>query len=268
MLTPSLLLEAVRGVARATGEVALRHFRRDLKVEWKADGSEVTVADREAEAAARDWIARRFPHDPVVGEELGGPTAGAASDAERRWYVDPIDGTKSFVRGVPLWGSMIAVEMGGEIVAGAIACPATGDLVAAARGEGCWHNDARAWVSAVDQVERATILGTSPAFRHNAERAARWSALAARVANARTWGDCYGYVLVATGRAELMTDDRLSPWDVAALIPIITEAGGVFTDWQGRLDGLPADGVASNARLAGTLREALGVPVRARGGQP
>jgi histidinol phosphatase-like enzyme (inositol monophosphatase family) len=265
MLTPALLLEAVREVARLTGEVALRHFRRNLVVEWKADGSEVTVADREAEAAARDWIARRFPVDPIVGEELGGPAVRAPSDTERRWYIDPIDGTRSFVRGVPLWGSMIAVESGGSVVAGAIACPATGDLVAAARGEGCWHNDARASVSAVDHIERATILGTSATFGRSPGRAERWSALAARVAIARTWGDCYGYVMVATGRAELMADDRLSPWDVAALIPIITEAGGVFTDWQGRLHGLPADGLASNAVLAGALREALGVPGRPGG---
>jgi histidinol phosphatase-like enzyme (inositol monophosphatase family) len=266
MLTPSLLLEAVRDVARVAGEVALRHFRRDLVVEWKVDGSEVTVADREAEAAARDWIARRFPDDPIVGEELGAPGSDVASGAERRWYIDPIDGTRSYVRGVPLWGSMIAVESGGAMVAGAIACPATGDLVAAARGEGCWHNDARASVSAVDSIARATILGTSPAFRRNPGRAVRWGALAARSAIARTWGDCYGYVLVATGRAELMADDRLSPWDVAALIPIITEAGGVFTDWQGRLDGLPADGVASNAALATAFREALGVPEAASNG--
>jgi histidinol phosphatase-like enzyme (inositol monophosphatase family) len=234
-------------------------------VEWKADGSEVTVADREAEAAARDWIGQRFPGDAIVGEELGGTPAGAHARGVRRWYIDPIDGTKSFVRGVPLWGSMVAVELDGTVVAGAISCAATGDLVAAARGEGCWHNDARASVSDVDRIERATILGTSAAFRKNPERATRWNALASRVSIARTWGDCYGYVLVATGRAELMTDDRLSPWDVAALIPIITEAGGVFTGWGGRLEGLPSDGVASNAALATPFRQALGVPEPAAG---
>ena len=132
-------------------------------------------------------------------------------------------------------------------------------LVPVARGEGCWHNGVRASVSAVDSISKATILGTDQRFVRNPARAPRWTALANRVAHARTWGDCYGYVLVATGRAELMVDDRMSPWDVAALIPVIEEAGGVFTDWQGRR-GVGPDAVATNATLAEEFRNALSVP--------
>lgn len=242
-------------VARVCGDTAFSHFRRDLAVELKADGSEVTRADREAEAAARACIHRLFPGDAIVGEELG--TEGNVS--KRRWIIDPIDGTRSFVRGVPLWGSLVAFEQDGVVIAGAINCPATGDFLVAVRGEGCWHNGVRAAVSRVSELAASTILGTDQRFRRNPVRGTRWAALVNHVAHARTWGDCYGYVLVATGRAELMVDDRMSPWDVAALIPIIEEAGGVFTDWQGRR-GIGPDAIASNAVLAGEFRSALGVP--------
>lgn len=250
----SALFRAVEEVARVSGEVAFSHFRKTLSVEIKADGSEVTRADREAEAIARAAIRKVYPDDTIVGEELGTDGTGA-----RRWLIDPIDGTRSFVRGVPMWGSLIAVEEDGEVIAGAINCPATGDFLVAARGEGCWHNGVRASVSRVDTISRATILGTDQRFVRNPERSPRWTALANSVATARTWGDCYGYVLVATGRAELMVDDRMGPWDVAALIPVIEEAGGVFTDWRGRR-GIGPDAVASNALLAREFRDALGVP--------
>ncbi len=256
MTTPSLLLEAVVDVARAAGDVALRYFKTGLSVDTKGDGSPVTVADRTAEAVARNWIAARFPTDAVLGEEFG----ASGNAGERRWFIDPIDGTKTFVRGVPLWGTMIAVAQGDEVLAGAIYCPAVDELVAAAVGQGCWLNGVRCQVSSVSSPEEATILATDARFPYNPQRAARWDALGDRVAVSRTWGDCYGYVQVATGRAELMVDDRLSPWDAASLIPIIREAGGVYTDWRGgsAVDG--GDGVASNALLAVPLREALGIP--------
>ncbi|MFP5354556.1 MAG: inositol monophosphatase family protein [Gemmatimonadota bacterium] len=256
MTTPSLLLEAVAEVASVAGRVALRYFKSGLAVDTKGDGSPVTVADRTAEEAARAWIAERFPGDAVLGEEYG-----ASGDAgRRRWFIDPIDGTKTFVRGVPLWGSMIAVAQEDEVLAGAIYCPAVDELVAAAVGCGCWLNGARCYVSSVSSVEVATILVTDARFPYNPHRSAKWNALGARVAVSRTWGDCYGYVQVATGRAELMVDDKLSPWDAASLIPIIREAGGVYTDWRGGGAVDSGDGVATNATLARELREALGVP--------
>ena len=254
-MTRSALFEAVQEAAQLCGDVANRYFRQPLQVEIKSDGSEVTRADREAEAAVREWLLQRFPDDAVVGEELG----TERNNGSRRWLIDPIDGTRSYVRGVPLWGSMIAVEERGTVLAGAINCAATGDFVVAARGEGCWHNGRRASVSSIDTLDKATILGTDQRFSRNPGRGERFAALGSRVAVARSWGDCYGYVLVATGRAELMVDDRLSPWDVAALIPIIEEAGGVFTDWGGRR-GMGMDAVATNALLADEIRSALGVP--------
>lgn len=250
------LLSAVAEAARVAGRIALGHFKNNISVEIKPDGSPVTAADREAERAVRDWLGARFPQDGILGEEFG-ESAGTG----RVWYVDPIDGTKSFVRGAPLWGSMVAVAEGSQVLAGAIFCPAVDELVAAARGQGCFLNGSRCHVSSCATLAESTILATSELFLANPERAPRWSALGARVAVARTWGDCYGYVQVATGRAELMVDDRLSPWDTASLIPIIQEAGGVFSDWRGRagLDG--GDAIASNALLADVFREALASPV-------
>ena len=247
--------DAVEEVARLCGEVALSHFRKDLRVEIKTDGSEVTRADRDAEAAARSWIAQRFPGDSILGEEMG----WHPNSVGRRWIIDPIDGTRSFVRGVPLWGSLIALEVDGSLVAGAINCPATKDLLVAARGRGCWHNGSRTSVSEVDSFSTATILTTDSRFRTNPARHERWVDLVSQVGTTRGWGDCYGYVLVATGRAELMVDDRMSPWDVAALIPVVEEAGGTFTDWSGGR-GIGPDAVASNAALATTFREKLGIP--------
>ena len=256
MTTPTVLLEAVTDVARIAGAVALRYFKSSLAVDTKGDGSPVTIADRSAEEAAREWIAARFPGDAVLGEEFG----FSGDTRKRRWFIDPIDGTKTFVRGVPLWGTMIAVAQDDLVIAGAIYCPAVEEMVAAAIGCGCWYNGARCAVSQVSTLEEATILVTDARFPYNPHRAERWKALGAQVAVARTWGDCYGYVQVATGRAELMVDDRLSPWDAASLIPIIREAGGVYTDWRGGHEVDGGDGVASNAVLSRPLRDALGVP--------
>jgi len=248
-----VLLDAVTEVAHLMGERALRYFRTGLEVRTKADGSEVTLADQECERLATEWIRERFPEDAILGEEFG----SVPGHGTRRWLLDPIDGTRSFVRGVPLWGSMVGVEQDGRVVAGAIACAASGDLVAAEVGRGCWHNGHRTTVSTVAELDRAVILSTDAGFAGHPKRLARWTDLSSRVAVARTWGDCFGYVLVATGRAELMVDNRLSPWDATPLTPIITEAGGVITDWRGR-PGAGDDAIASNAALAETLRHHLG----------
>jgi len=251
--TVQTMLAAVDEVARLAGERALAHFRSALVVDTKVDGSPVTRADREAERAAREWIAARFPADGVVGEEFGETNPLAA----RRWFVDPVDGTKSFVRGVPLWGSMVGVMEGDTVLAGAIAYPALGETLAAARGEGCWWNGARCRVSDVDDLARATVLATEERFTCDARKKAAWDALAARAALARSWGDCYGYLLVATGRAELMTDGVLHPWDAVPLVPILEEAGGVLTDWNGGRAGFGVGAIATNEALAAAARAIL-----------
>ncbi len=247
------LMEAAADIARIAGAVALAHFRTALTVETKGDGSPVTIADRAAERTVRDWIAARFPNDGVLGEEMGVDKP----EARRRWIIDPIDGTKSFVRGVPLWGTLVAVCEGETVLAGAACFPAIDEIVAAAPGEGCWHNGVRARVSAVDRIEQATLLNTSDRFVSHPERYDRWFPLTQRAGISRTWGDCYGYLLVATGRADVMVDDRMSPWDAAALQPIIVEAGGVFTDWRGVATAFGGDAIATNAALSAEVRGVL-----------
>jgi histidinol phosphatase-like enzyme (inositol monophosphatase family) len=253
MTTSAGLLPAVAEVARLAGDVARSHWRANITVEWKGDGSPVTVADRAAEMAAREWIGQRFPSDAILGEEFGESNA----DAHRRWILDPIDGTKSFVRGVPLWGTLVAVCEGEQVLAGAAFFPGVDELVAAAPGEGCWWNGARCQVSAVDQLDRATVLTTDDRFPDRPEYLARWQSLTSRAAISRTWGDCYGYLLVATGRAEVMSDPVMNPWDAAALQPIIAEAGGVFTDWRGRATAFGGDTLATNGALGAEVRRIL-----------
>lgn len=246
-------IDVLTSVARAAGSVALQHFRQDLTVETKTDGSPVTIADRAAEKAAVDWIAARFPGDGIVAEE-GGPSG--PPNAERQWVIDPIDGTISFVHGVPLWGTMVGVMTGDTVIAGAIFCAALNELVVAAEFAGCWYNGSRCSVSDVSDLASATILGTSERFPGKPERQKRWKALAQQAKLSRTWGDCYGYLLVATGRAEVMADNRLSIWDYAPLVPIIREAGGVITDWRGS-SSFGGDAIATNRALADNVRALL-----------
>ncbi len=245
------LLDSVQEVARLAGDVALRHYRAALTVETKADGSPVTIADREAEEAARAWLASRFPDDGIQGEEFG-ESVGASG---RRWIIDPIDGTKSFVRGVPLWGTLVAVAEGDEVLAGAAYFPALGEMLSAAPGEGCWWNGQRARVSETSTLAGATVLVTDDrAFRSSALRDG-WRTLSGEAAVARTWGDCYGYLLVATGRAEVMVDPVVNPWDIACFLPIIEEAGGVLTDLAGTRTAFGGTAIATNEALADAARD-------------
>ena len=248
-----VLMQAAEEVARKSGDVALGFFRQGVTVDTKGDGTPVTVADRTAEKTAREWIEARFPEDGILGEEFG----ETRPQARRRWILDPIDGTKSFVRGVPLWGTLVACCEGDTVLAGAACFPAVEEIVVAAPGEGCWWNGRRAAVSGVADLARATALVTDDRFPDNPIRAAQWAELGRRVSIARTWGDCYGYLLVATGRAEIMVDDIVNPWDAAALQPIITEAGGAFTAWNGTPTAFGGSAIATNAALAAATRELL-----------
>ncbi len=250
---PSTLLQAVAEVAQLAASVAMRWYRQPVEIEVKGDGSPVTMADRAAEQAAREWLRAHFPHDGIQGEEFADEGAGA----RRRWLIDPIDGTKSFVRGVPLWGTLIACCEGDTVLAGAACFPAVNELVAAAIGEGCWWNGARATVSTVSTLANATALITDDRFPDRPRRGEQWRTLASQVNVARTWGDCYGYLLVATGRAEIMVDDVVNAWDVAAVQPIISEAGGVFTTWSGAHSAFGGSAIATNTALAVATRNIL-----------
>ena len=253
MSDASGLLGAAEEVARVAGDVALKHFRSSLAVETKSDGSPVTIADRQAERAAREWIERHFPSDGILGEELG----TTRPDARRRWVLDPIDGTKTFVRGVPLWGTLVGVCEGERVLAGAAYFPAVSELLVAAEGEGCWWNGSRSRVSSRATLDEATVLTTDERFPRDPAQRAGWAALASRAAVSRSWGDCYGYLLVATGRAEVMVDGIMSAWDAAALQPIVEEAGGVFTDWLGTRTAFGGSAVATNQGVAAESRSLL-----------
>ncbi|HET7322631.1 MAG TPA: inositol monophosphatase family protein, partial [Longimicrobiaceae bacterium] len=219
-------LDLAVAAARAAGELTLRWFQKGPAVELKADASPVTEADRAAEQRLRERIRARYPDDGILGEE-GGEEPGRSG---RRWVLDPIDGTRSFIHGVPLYGVMVALEAGGEPVLGVLHFPALGDTVAAARGLGCRWNGRPARVSATARLADALVLtsGDLPATR-----VPGLQRLSESAGSFRTWGDCYGYALVATGRAEAMLDPELKVWDAAAVRPVIEEAGGVFTDWSG-----------------------------------
>jgi len=248
-------MDAAEAVARVAGEVALRHYHRGVTVETKKDGTPVSVADRQAEEAARAWLEKHCPEDGILGEELG----ATRPEARRRWILDPIDGTKTFVRRVPLWGTLVALAEGENVLAGAAYFPAVDELVVAAQGAGCLWNGRPARVSGVSKLSEALVLTTDARMGTGAQ-IRELEGLCARAGLVRTWGDCYGYLLLATGRAEVMVDSIMAPWDAAALQPIVEEAGGVFTDWSGRRTAFGGSVVASNAALAAEVRAALGGP--------
>ncbi|MEM8667689.1 MAG: histidinol-phosphatase [Planctomycetota bacterium] len=257
-------LSALIEVVEAAGRHTLTHFRQaDLVVDSKSDDSPVTVADREAEQLVRKQVSEKFPDDSVLGEEF----AEQSGSSRYRWIVDPIDGTKSFVCGVPLYSTLLALELDNEPLAGAILIPALGELVVAAIGHGCWYrhsgrfpgDDASGWSSA--RVSDKADLGSAVFLTSQVD------SFAARDAGAtylqleksawitRSWGDGYGYLLVATGRAELMVDPICNAWDVAAILPIMVESGGQFTDWKGNPTTRGGDGVGTNGALhAATLK--------------
>ena len=247
-------LEAAAELAELAGKVALSHYSARIAVEIKVDGTPVTAADRAAETAAREWLEKRFPEDGILGEELG----QTRPQAKRRWILDPIDGTKTFIRGVPLWGCLVALAEGDTVLAGAAYFPAVSELLAAAPGQGCFWNGKKTRVSEIGELKKATVLTTDERFPGLEARRDGYRRLADEALVGRSWGDCYGYLLVATGRAEAMMDGVLSPWDSAPLLPIIEEAGGVFTDWDGKRTAFGSSAIATNQALATAVRSTLG----------
>jgi histidinol-phosphatase len=246
-------MHAVAEVAGIAGDIAMEYFGSNPATRTKSDGSPVSVADTSAEQAARAWIELHFPEDGIIGEEL----ASVREKAARRWIIDPIDGTYTFLQSVPLWGTLVAVAEGENVIAGAAYFPALEETIVAARGEGCWWNGSRAAVSTVVELSEARLVTTDARFLRDEARRERWTRLQNGARTMRTWGDCYGYLLVATGRADIMVDDVISDWDGAAFMPIITEAGGEFTDWRSRATPFGGDAIATNGKLGGVVREIL-----------
>ena len=252
-----LRLDAAVKFAREAGKHTLTYFRSpDLTVDRKGDESPVTVADREAEQLLRKAIGEAFPDDAILGEEFG-ETEGSSG---YRWVLDPIDGTKSFISGVPLYGTLVGVEREGEPVVGVIEMPALDERAYATIGGGAWSQvgDATPTPASVDgdatlseglfvtsEVSRYFELGRQDVYLR-LQNACRLT---------RTWGDCYGYLLIATGRAVVALDAQMNPWDACALVPVLAEAGGTYTSWSGERTIYGGDGVATNGAVLDAVLE-------------
>jgi histidinol-phosphatase len=244
-------LDTAVALLRAAGERTLRWFRSsDLTVERKADGTPVTAADKDAERFLRSELGAAFPDDGILGEE----EAPAPGTSGRRWVLDPIDGTKAFTCGVPLYSNLLALEDEHGIAVGVINLPALGETVWAGRGLGCWSERGPARVSDHPTLAGAYVMSSSLSHWP----AGRVAALEAAGAVLRTWGDGYGYALVATGRVAAMVDPAVEPYDVGPMPVLMQEAGGRFTDLGGEVTIEGGSGVATNGHLHDALLEVLG----------
>ena len=246
------LLEEAVELAQRAGRLTLEWFRPSVEVDFKADGSPVTEADRAAERLLRRELAERRPHDAVVGEEYGSSGGGSGLT----WFIDPIDGTQSFVRGVPLFATLLAAEDAHGPAAGVIYLPALDQTVAAGRGLGCRLDGRPAGVSGRSALEGSVLCTSS--FDLIPEEAARRLHRSPLIL--RGWGDAYGYALAAAGRVEAMYDPAVKPWDTAPMAVIIPEAGGVFTDASGRPGFRSGTALATNGLLHEEILRAVAGP--------
>jgi len=248
------LLQFAVEIGRGAGDITLEYFRKDPETETKFDGSYVTIADRHAESYLREEIAKRFPDDGVLGEE----ELEQRGLSGRRWIVDPIDGTFSFVHGVPFYGVLIALEIEGEPVLGVVNIPALGEILYAAKGEGCFLNGEPVRVSSTAKLKDALLLATDFTTCAQYGFGPAGESLQKGAKASRTWGDCYGYVLVASGRADVMLDPVMNLWDCAPLLPIMEEAGGTFTDWRGVRTISGGNSIATNGLLFDEVMSIVG----------
>jgi len=226
--------------------IALRHFRSaHLVVDAKPDDSPVTIADRGIEDAIRRLVGARHPDVGILGEEAG----ATGADQATRLIIDPIDGTRNFVRGVPVFATLLAVEQEGEVVAGVVSAPALGERWHAARGAGAWNGPRRLAVSTIADLAHAHFFHGSIGGRAEGNPLPGVLALAGRVARTRGFGDFYQHVLVAEGAGEIAVDPVVQSWDIAALQVLVEEAGGVATTLAGTRDIRGGSLVSSNGRL-------------------
>ena len=250
-------LEFCLQTAYEAGRLTLGYFGTEAaRPEFKADETPVTVADREAERLIRERIGARFPKHAILGEEYG--EEGAHSD--HRWIIDPIDGTKSFVRGVPLYGVLIGLEIEGICEVGAAYFPAIDEMVCAATDEGCYRNGRRVRVSTTQSLARGVASYTDAASFDEHDRREAWTRVITAAGDTRGWSDSYGHALVATGRAELMLDPIMDPWDCGPFPPILREAGGYFGDWSGNETIYAHEAVSTTRTLLPEVLRLIGNP--------
>jgi len=244
------LLEAAKEIAHIGGQHTLKYFKKDFEVISKADDSPVTIADRETEQIIREEILKRYPDHGIIGEEFGKTN----EDSPIQWVLDPIDGTKSFIHGVPFYTTLIGIMIDNEPVVGVINAPALDELCAAGIGLGATLNNEPCSVRSTENMQDATFLvteirrfqecGLEPAFQE----------LMAQTKIHRTWGDAYGHMMVAIGRADIMFDPILNIWDAAALLPVLREAGGIFSDTNGVETIHSGNGFSTNKALYPKLK--------------
>lgn len=255
-MTQSLapFLDFARDLAWRAGQLTLGYFQTGARPDFKPDDTPVTAADRAAEELIRSEIERRFPDHAIVGEEFGN------KDGDRhRWFIDPIDGTKSFMRGVPLYGVLLALEVDGQIEVGVAHFPALNEMVSAASGLGCWWNGRRARVSETATLARAFVAHIDTAsFARYGEKGAQWERLQRAGYYNAGWCDAYGYALCATGRVDVMLDPIVAPWDCAPFPVIMREAGGTFSDWRGNPGHTSGEALATNGKLLPEVLAVLG----------
>jgi len=261
MSEPNPRLDLAKAIAVEAGRHTLRYFQQEnFVVERKSDDSPVTVADREAEQILRDRISANFPEDAILGEEFGAVDGKSGF----RWILDPIDGTKSFISGVPLYGTLIGVESEKGCQIGVIYIPGLDECVYAEKGRGAWYvkdneKPVRAKVSSRERLSDSVFVTSQVDSFQQRGAGEVYRQLEDAAYVTRTWGDCYGYLLCATGRIDVMVDPIMNVWDAAALLPIMEEAGGTFTDWQGQPTIHSGEGIATNGR---TLDEVLAITRR------
>jgi histidinol-phosphatase len=245
---PDRALETAWRAARAAGDIALRYYRTGFDVTLKADLTPVTQADRDAERAIVDILGRAFPGDGFLGEEFG-----EQGGTGRRWIIDPIDGTRNFVRRIPVWAVLIALEEEGEITLGVILNPVTDELYWARRGLGAWLGETRLRVSDVADLADAHLLHAGLALLRDRGYWDGFVRLVDATSRQRGFGDYLGYTLLAEGKAEVYIEADLKPWDLAPCKLLVEEAGGCFTDFEGRPTIYTGTALATNGRLHDTV---------------
>jgi len=238
-------LKVARDIVMASSGITLKYFRKKFDIEKKADQSLVTVADKECEIFIREHLQGTFPTHTFLGEELGEQKA----DSSFRWLIDPVDGTINFTRGLPFWGTLLALEHEGEIVLGVIHLPAMNQTIFAAKGRGCFNGKERLSVSSVQSLSEASLVFGDLKYFFPQPQNAGFMGLAKKVYHSRGWGDCYGYTPVITGAAEIMIDPIANPWDIAPMIICIEEAGGRLSDYKGERTIYGGNAVATNGLL-------------------
>ena len=246
-ICPDEFLVLANRCADAARDIIGRHFRRLTTTETKADMTPVTEADREAEAAMRTLIEAAFPDHGIIGEEFG----SVRSDADHLWILDPIDGTKAFIAGLPVFGTLIALWKDGKPLLGVIDQPVIGERWVGAAGRPTTLNGERANAANCDVLSEAVLAATSPEMFKTSE-AASFSRLSAATRFCRYGGDCYSYGLLSSGHIHLVVEAGLKPYDYAALTSVVTGANGIVTDWYGNPISLDSDGriiAACSARL-------------------